>query len=40
MTFVIGLVADLIAKSRRILEDVQYHTRRLDYDREIKNNEK
>lgn len=31
MTFVIGIQADLIAKNRKILEDVQYHVRRIDY---------
>lgn len=34
MTFVIGLLADIIAKNRKILEDVQYHVRKLDYDKE------
>lgn len=33
MTFVIGLLADLIAKNRKILEDIQYHVRKLDYDK-------
>ena len=33
LIFVIGLLADVISKNRRILEDVQYHVRRLDYDR-------
>ena len=33
MIFVIGLLADVISKNRKILEDVQYHVRRLDYDR-------
>lgn len=32
MTWVIGLQADVIAKNRQILEDVQYHVRKLDYD--------
>lgn len=31
-TFVIGLQADNIAANRKILEDVQYHVRKLDYD--------
>lgn len=30
--FVIGLLADLIAKNRKLLEDIQYHVRKLDYD--------
>jgi len=34
MTWVVGIQADLIAKNRKILEDVQYHVRKLDYDRE------
>lgn len=32
MTFVIGLQADLIASNRKLLEDIQYHVRKLDYD--------
>ena len=32
-TIIIGLQADLIAANRKLLEDVQYHVRRLDYDR-------
>ena len=31
MTYVIGLQADIIAKNRKILEDVQYQVRRLNY---------
>ena len=34
MTFVMGLMADLIAKNRKILEDVQYHVRKVDYHRD------
>lgn len=33
MTGIIGLQADIIAKNRKLLEDIQYHVRRLDYDR-------
>lgn len=33
MTFVIGLLADLIAKNRKLLEDIQYHVRKMDYDK-------
>ena len=33
MTIIIGLQADIIAKNRNILEDIQYHVRRLDYDK-------
>lgn len=40
MTFVMGLMADIIAKNRKILEDVQYHVRKLDYDRELEKNDK
>ena len=32
MTFVMGLLADIIAKNRKLLEDVQYHVRKMDYD--------
>lgn len=32
MTGIIGLQADIIAANRKILEDVQYHVRRIDYD--------
>lgn len=38
ITFVIGLLADTIAANRKILEDVQYHVRKLGYDREIEYN--
>ncbi len=30
--FVIGLLADLMAKNRKLLEDIQYHVRKMDYD--------
>lgn len=33
ITFVIGMLADVIAANRKILEDVEYHTRKIDYDR-------
>ena len=32
LTFMIGLVADLMASNRRILQDTQYHTRKMEYD--------
>ncbi|MEE5989274.1 MAG: glycosyltransferase family 2 protein [Lachnospiraceae bacterium] len=32
MTFVIGMLADVISANRKILEDVQYHVRKLTYD--------
>ncbi len=31
MTFVLGLQADIIASNRKLLEDIQYRVRRLDY---------
>ena len=34
MTIIIGLQADIIARNRKILEDIQYHVRKLDYDSE------
>lgn len=33
ITFVIGMVADVIAANRKILEDVQYHIKRMEYDK-------
>lgn len=32
MTFVIGLLSDITAKNRKLLEDIQYHVRKMDYD--------
>ena len=32
VTFTIGLVSDVIAANRRLLQDTQYHTRRAEYD--------
>ncbi|MBO5208000.1 MAG: glycosyltransferase family 2 protein [Lachnospiraceae bacterium] len=32
LTFMIGLVADVIAANRKILQDTQYHTRRAEYE--------
>jgi len=34
MTGVIGLQADIIAANRKIMEDIQYHVRKMDYDME------
>ena len=34
MTVIIGLQADVIAGNRKLLEDIQYHGRKLDYDAE------
>ena len=36
MTGIIGLQADIIAANRKILEDVQYHVRKIDYDNEMR----
>lgn len=33
-TFIVGLEADIISANRKILEDVQYHVRKLDFDRD------
>ena len=38
MTFIVGLQADVIANNRKILEDIQYRTRRLDYDEASREN--
>ena len=32
LTFVIGLIADMINANRKILQDVQYHIKRMEYD--------
>lgn len=32
LTFMIGLVADVIAANRRILQDTQYHARKIEYE--------
>ena len=32
LTFMIGLVADVISANRRLLQDIQYHVRRTEYD--------
>ena len=32
LNLVMGLLADLIAKNRMLLEDIQYHVRKMDYD--------
>ena len=34
LTFMIGLMADVIAANRKILQDVQYHVKRMEYDKE------
>ncbi|MCD8105758.1 MAG: glycosyltransferase family 2 protein [Lachnospiraceae bacterium] len=35
MTFVVGLQGDIISANRKILEDIQYHVRKLDYENEM-----
>lgn len=40
LTFMIGLVSDLMAANRRILSDTQYHVRRMEYDMVAKEQEK
>lgn len=35
-TIVVGLQADIVAANRKILEDIQYHVRKLDYDNDKK----
>ncbi|MBQ9867911.1 MAG: glycosyltransferase family 2 protein [Lachnospiraceae bacterium] len=40
MTFVIGMLADVISANRKIMEDVQYHVRKLYYDEENRINKK
>lgn len=32
LTFMIGLLADVIAANRKLLQDTQYHTRKTEYD--------
>ncbi len=39
-TFVVGLQADIIAANRKILEDIQYHVRRIDYEQEREERER
>lgn len=34
MTGIVGLQADIIAANRKILEDIQYHVRKMDYKKE------
>ena len=40
MTFVIGLQADIIAGNRKLLEDIQYHLRKLEYDEHTQKDKK
>lgn len=39
MTIIVGLQGDIIAANRKLLEDIQYHVRKLDYDRQEKQDE-
>lgn len=39
MTGIVGLQADIIAANRKLLEDIQYHVRKLDCDQEISKKE-
>ena len=39
LTMIIALLADLIARNRKLLEDIQYHVRKLDYDLAVKEKE-
>ncbi len=39
LTFMIGVVSDVIAANRKILEDTQYHARRMEYDSLLKEQE-
>lgn len=34
ITFVIGLLADVMSSNRKILEDVQYHVKKMEYEKE------
>lgn len=38
-TYVVGIQADVIAGNRKLLEDIQYHVRKMDYDLEKKKRE-
>ncbi|MBP3727466.1 MAG: glycosyltransferase family 2 protein [Pseudobutyrivibrio sp.] len=38
ISLMIALIGDLLAKNRKILEDIEYHTRKMDYDG-VKNND-
>lgn len=38
LTYIMGLQADLIASNRKLLEDIQYHVRKLDYDKDSEKN--
>lgn len=40
ITYMIGLVSDLISVNRKLLEDIQYHVRKMDYDTDKKDDNK
>jgi glycosyltransferase involved in cell wall biosynthesis len=40
LTWVVGMLADITAANRKILEDIQYRTRRLDYEQTARAKEK
>ncbi len=40
MTIIVGLQADVIAANRKLLEDIQYHVRKIDYDHDLDRKEK
>lgn len=39
-TFVIGLQGDMISANRKLLEDIQYRVRKMDYDQDLKQDKK
>ncbi|MCR5734295.1 MAG: glycosyltransferase family 2 protein [Lachnospiraceae bacterium] len=39
MTFIVGLQADVIANNRKLLEDIQYRVRRMDYKEDLREKE-
>lgn len=39
MTVIVGLQGDIIAANRKLLEDIQYHVRKIDYDNQEKKDE-
>ncbi len=38
MTGIVGMQADIIAANRKLLEDIQYHVRKMDYENQAKKN--
>ena len=42
MTIIVGLQGDIISANRKLLEDIQYHVRKLDYEnqKELEHQEK